>query len=63
MNTDKKSIYTTKQSKNITLVLIGFTGVFLFISSLYIITALLSTVILYILFKPLYLYLAEKKKY
>jgi predicted PurR-regulated permease PerM len=61
MNTDKTSIYTTKQSKIIILVIIGFVSVFLFISSLYILTALLSTVILYILFKPLYLYLSDKK--
>jgi predicted PurR-regulated permease PerM len=61
MNHGKKSIYTIKQNKNIVLVLIGFVGVFLFIASLHILAALLSAVILYILFKPFFLYLNKKK--
>jgi predicted PurR-regulated permease PerM len=59
---DTTRLYTSTQSKNIVLVLIGLLGVFLFISLLHILVALLSSVIFYILFKPLYVYLNNKKK-
>lgn len=55
------SIYSTKQSKNIILLLIGLIGLLLFISILPIFSALLSAIILYTLFRPLYLFLIEKK--
>lgn len=61
MINNKKSIYTATQSKNIALGLIGIIGAFLLITSLHILTALLSAAILYILFKPLFLYLVYKK--
>jgi predicted PurR-regulated permease PerM len=57
----KKSIYTTKQSKNIVLGLIALLSVFLIIASLHILAALLSAAIMYVLFKPLFLYLVNKK--
>lgn len=58
---EEKSIYTMIQSKNIVLGIIALLGVFLFMSSLHIIAALLTAVIFYILFKPLFLYLVYKK--
>lgn len=58
----KKSIYTKTQSKYLAIGLIVVLGVFLFIFSLHILTALLSAAILYILFKPLFLYLVLKIK-
>lgn len=57
----KKSIYTKAQSKNIAMILIAVLGALLFIFSLHILTALLSAAILYILFKPLHVYLVFKK--
>ncbi len=61
MVTNEKSIYSHTQQKNISLAIIGIIGVFLLIFSLHILTALLSAAMLYILFKPLYLYFAFKK--
>ncbi len=61
MVTNKKSIYSQTQQKKISLAIIGIIGVFLLIFSLHILTALLSAAMLYILFKPLYLYFAFKK--
>lgn len=57
----KKPTYTDNQSRNIVLFLIALLGVFLFICSLHILTALLSAVILYTLFRPLFLYFVNKK--
>jgi predicted PurR-regulated permease PerM len=62
MTANKKPLYTFIQSKNLVLALIFILGIFLLIASLNILTALLSAVILYILFKPLYLYLTNKKQ-
>ncbi len=56
-----KSLYTEPQSKNIMLIIIAVLSIFLFICSLHILTALLSSVILYTLFRPLFLYLVKKK--
>lgn len=61
--TNKKSIYTINQSKNIVLGIICLLGFFLLITSLHILTALLSSAILYILFKSFYLYLVNKKHF
>lgn len=61
--TNKKSIYSANQSKNIVLVLICLLSFFLLLTSLHILTALLSSAILYILFKPLYLHLVNKKHF
>ena len=57
------SIYTTSQSRNIILVTIILTGLLLFFSLLYVLTALLSAVILYTLFRPLFLFFVVKKKW
>lgn len=57
----KRSIYSANQSRNIVLGLIGLLGIFLLKSSLHILAALLSSAILYILFKPLFLYLVNKR--
>lgn len=56
------SIYTTLQSKNLVLGILFILGVFLLFTCLSIITSLLSAVILYILFKPLFLYLINKRR-
>lgn len=61
MSTDKKSLYTTSQSKIIAQVIIALLAVLIIISSLNILTALLSAVILYILLKPSFQYLVHKK--
>lgn len=58
---EQRSIYSSKQSRNIVLLLILFIGVILFFSVLHIFTALLSAVILYTLFRQLFLFLVEKK--
>ena len=55
-----KSKYTTRQSKNSVLFLIVLLGVFLFICSLHILTALISAVIMYTLFRSLFLYFVTK---
>jgi len=55
------SIYSSAQSKNIVLFLIGLLGLLLFISILPIFPALLSAVILYTLFRPLFIYFVTKK--
>ncbi len=60
-NLQEKSIYNFTQSKNIVLLLIALIGVFLFICSLHIFTALLSAIILYTLFRPMFLYFVIKK--
>jgi predicted PurR-regulated permease PerM len=60
-NEIRNSIYSTVQSKNIVLFLIGLIGLLLFISILHIFSALLSAVILYTLFRPLFLYFVKKK--
>ncbi len=59
----KKSIYSTSQSKHIVLVLISLVGILLFFSALRIFTALLSAVILYTLFRPLFLFFVQKKQF
>ncbi len=58
-----KSKYTTRQSKNSVLFLIVLLGVFLFICSLQILTALISAVIMYTLFRSLFLYFVTRKKW
>lgn len=60
-NEIRPSIYSSAQSKNIVLFLIGLIGLLLFISILPIFSALLSAVILYTLFRPLFLYFVKKK--
>ncbi|MEO6903444.1 MAG: AI-2E family transporter [Bacteroidia bacterium] len=60
--TDHKSLYTRIQNKYIVLILIVLIGVFLLIASQRIIAPLLSAAILYILFRPLFLYFSTKKK-
>ncbi len=62
-NLQEKSIYNSAQSKNIVLLLITLVGLFLFICSLHILTALLSAVIMYTLFRPLFLYFLLKKRW
>lgn len=54
-------MYTTKQSKSIILLIIALIGLLLFISLLHILSALLSAVILYTLFRPLFLYFVNRK--
>lgn len=61
MINDKKSFYSTKQSKNIVLALLALLAIFLLISALHILAALLSSMIMYVLFKPLFLYLINKR--
>jgi predicted PurR-regulated permease PerM len=56
------SIYTIKQSKIIALTLIIIIGIFLLFSLQILFTAILAAVVIYVLFKPFYLYLSEKKK-
>jgi predicted PurR-regulated permease PerM len=56
------SIYTIKQSKTIALTLIILIGAFLVISLQPLFTAILGAVVIYVLFKPMYLYLADKRK-
>lgn len=56
------SIYTIKQSKIIALTLIIVIGIFLLFSLQILFTAILGAVVIYVLFKPFYIYLAEKKK-
>ncbi len=56
------SIYTLKQSKIIALSLIFVVGVFLLYSLHILFTAILGAVVIYVLFKPMYIYLTEKKK-
>lgn len=55
------SIYSTAQSRNIVLLILILLTVFLFIFSAHILTALLSAAILYILFKPMFLYFVIKR--
>ncbi len=57
------SIYTITQSKNIILVLLALIGLLLFVSIMHIFTALLSVVILYTLFRPLFLYFINRKHF
>ncbi len=61
-NEIRPSIYSPVQSKNIVLFLIGLLGLLLFISILPIFSALLSAVILYTLFRPLFLYFVTKRR-
>jgi len=56
------SIYTIKQSKIIALTLIIIIGAFLVISLQPLFTAILGAVVIYVLFKPMYNYLAERRK-
>lgn len=60
-NDIQPSIYSPAQSKNIMLFLIGLIGLLLIISILPIFSALLSAVILYTLFRPLFLFFVRKK--
>lgn len=55
------SIYTAEQNKRLVQVILFLLGIFLVYTSLQIITSLLSAIILYILFKPLFLFLTAKK--
>ena len=57
------SVYTIKQSRIIALVLIFLLGIFLLYSLHPLFTALLGAVVLYVLFKPMFTYLAEKRKW
>jgi len=57
-----KSIYSAVQSRNMVLVMILLLSFFLFKFSAPILTSLLAAAILYILFKPWFLYLVNKKK-
>lgn len=63
ININKNSIYAINQSKNIILVIMLIIGLLLFLSSLHIFTALLSAIILYTLFRPLFLFFVLKKKW
>lgn len=54
-------IYNSSQQKNIVLGLALFLGIFLFYSMLGILTALLGSIILYTLFRPIHVYLTNKK--
>jgi predicted PurR-regulated permease PerM len=58
---DKKSIYNPTQSRNIVLIMIVLLTIFLFMFSAHILTSLLAAAILYILFKPMFLYFVVKK--
>lgn len=55
------SIYSIKQSKIIAIILILIIGLFLFYSLHELYTAILASVVLYVLFKPMYIYFLEKK--
>jgi len=57
------SIYTIKQSKIIAISLIFLFGIFLFFSLNILYTAILGSVVLYVLFKPLFIYLTEKRNW
>jgi len=54
-------IYKPSQRKNIVLGLVLLLGIFLFYSMLSILTALLGSIILYTLFRPLHVYLTKKR--
>jgi predicted PurR-regulated permease PerM len=56
------SVYTIRQSRVIALCLIFLLGIFLVYSLFPLFTSILGAVVLYVLFKTLYIYLAEKKK-
>ncbi len=56
------SVYTVRQNKIITLTLIFIMGIFLLYSLHILFAAILGAIILYELFKPMYIYLAEKRK-
>ncbi|MFO7447232.1 MAG: AI-2E family transporter [Ignavibacteriaceae bacterium] len=56
------SIYTVKQSKVIALILIIILGLFLLFSLRILFTAILASVVIYVLFKPMFIYFSEKKK-
>ncbi len=55
-------IYNSSQQKNLVLGLVLLLGAFLFYSTLNIFTSLLGSIVMYTLFRPLHIYLIEKKK-
>ncbi|MGE5810528.1 MAG: AI-2E family transporter [Ignavibacteria bacterium] len=57
------SIYTIKQSKTIAITLIFLLGIFLLYSLSSLFAAILGSIVLYVLFKPLFLYLTEKRNW
>jgi predicted PurR-regulated permease PerM len=57
------SIYTIKQSKTIALVLIFILGIFLLYSLKDLVSAILGAIVIYVLFRPLFLYLTERHKF
>jgi predicted PurR-regulated permease PerM len=57
------SVYTIKQSKVIAISLIFLLGIFLFFSLTPLYTAILGSVVLYVLSKPLFIYLIEKRNW
>jgi predicted PurR-regulated permease PerM len=59
---NQQSIYSPAQRKIIIFLMIVLLGIGLLITSLHIIAPLLSAAILYILFKPLFLYFVNKKR-
>ncbi len=59
---DNTTLYTKTQNKYIVLILLILLGIFLLKSAEDVITPLLSAAILYILFRPFFLYLITKKK-
>lgn len=61
MEISERSIYTTRQSRTMVLIIILLLGAFLIFCSLHILTALFSAAIFYILFKPLYINLTAKR--
>jgi predicted PurR-regulated permease PerM len=56
------SVYTIKQSRTIALVLIFLLGIFLILSLSNLVSAILGSVVIYVLFKPLYLYFIKRPK-
>jgi predicted PurR-regulated permease PerM len=56
------SIYTIKQSRVIALVMILLLGLFLIFSLKNLVAAILGAAVIYVLFKPLFLFLVERKK-
>ncbi|HVO75170.1 MAG TPA: AI-2E family transporter [Ignavibacteriaceae bacterium] len=57
------SIYTINQSKIIAVTLIFILGAFLFYSLNELYTAILGSIVLYVLFKPMYIKMIERKKW
>jgi predicted PurR-regulated permease PerM len=57
------SVYSLKQSRTIALVLILLLGLFLLYTLSDLVGAVLGAILLYVLFRPFFIYLTEKKKF